>query len=1103
MKNKSFRHSRLCNAVSAILALSVSALCMNATLADTLEGNSGTETPVASCGYNLPAPAVKADTHGLRAIFYQDYQVPVTNCYEPDTFIVWDFGDGSVYRSPSFTLAVPEIDHVYEDDGDYTVRVYFEKADGETASETKEINISLKDVDPVVHIKQHKEDMSHMEVMAGDKIRLDGSTSLSKKGHEIVSYLWSTGETTPEIEITVDDDMLNNPEKRRFSLTVTDETGASQTRTIMVETGFGEACGVPPTYTIWTHFSALNAGETVNFSDASTDDLGGLCPYNIDSGKPIDYDFVYGSFSGTEFFWDFGDGSTLSADDTNAEHTYENPGDYTVLYAVVFKDARIHTAAKMITVAEPKLKAEIVPDGRDFYFSSDSAKIFVESNEPLMLQAQVKVSDESDDSLTYKWSTGETTPSITITPAYEPQEYTIEVTDSQGNTATATVHVVRNDPVVCSVDPFSGIVPEFESVTEELTVQLKDTTTMMKVQGCGGPVYEELDEEASNITRSWDFGDGTTGEGKEVTHTYEKSGIYTVTLIVTENDESATQIARDITVVKKGDPVPVTVKNAYFSIEQGTTLELDSSLYFPPIEGATYRWSTGESTPAIVVNPVYYKEYTLDVLDSTGAVVNHLICAVEVTHPVIPEDVSEFIPSIELRTSADTQDRTVLSGTSVTIDASKSFARSNSGENREGTQLIYNWSNGKTSPVITEVITENTTLTVEVTDPATGLSNTGYVSIKAVPDEAQVPLVPCVGIEGGEIIKINANVVFTGSCNHRDPSKLIFTWTVDGEVVGNEMNLNHTFTQPGTHKVEFSVSTGFGNSASIEVDVLVVEDENTPTVAIVGNNLALIGEEVMLIAKMSSVDESDIIWTLDGEVVSGLHSSALLHVFRDVGRHNVTVEVTDKNGVKHTAQYTVNVNSVTDPIRFNYADGNESEDEGNDVPFVQSGSQDENPIKLETGRRMAINIANISGTATIHVLKVDRENNTTQACRISENFVVECAASENSNAISVDNGSDVSMQFNEDGQYQVYVSAQSANADEVTGYIPLNVVENINEEEDNEEDDDQEEVADDNHDSEDNSSEGQSSGGKKGGSLDLFSLMLLAGSSFFLRRRKK
>ena len=181
---------------------------------------------------------------------------------------------------------------------------------------------------------------------------------------------------------------------------------------------------------------------------------------------------------------------------------------------------------------------------------------------------------------------------------------------------------------------------------------------------------------------------------------------------------------------------------------------------------------------------------------------------------------------------------------------------------------------------------------------------------------------------------------------------------------------------------------------------------------------------------------------------------------------------------------------------------------------MKSKSQEATPLKLLTDGHLSVNFANVAGYANIRILKVDSENNTVRACRFDFNIGVDCTSSHDGFSIGVPNGDGIALTFHEPGQYQVQVSAQSANADEVNGYIPLEVVESIDDVEPVSPDTpDTPEVAppddpevtppEDNPESDDNASESKSSGGKKGGALDLFSLMLLAGSSFFLRRRKK
>jgi PKD repeat protein len=45
-----------------------------------------------------------------------------------------------------------------------------------------------------------------------------------------------------------------------------------------------------------------------------------------------------------------------------------------------------------------------------------------------------------------------------------------------------------------------------------------------------------IDPNGSIVSYSWNFGDGTTAAGRDVTHTYAQDGEFTVTLIVTDND---------------------------------------------------------------------------------------------------------------------------------------------------------------------------------------------------------------------------------------------------------------------------------------------------------------------------------------------------------------------------------------------------------------------------------------------------------------------------------------------------------------------------------------------------------------------------------------
>jgi len=67
---------------------------------------------------------------------------------------------------------------------------------------------------------------------------------------------------------------------------------------------------------------------------------------------------------------------------------------------------------------------------------------------------------------------------------------------------------------------------------------------------------EAYDVEADALTYRWDFGDGATAEGDEVTHTYKALGSYNVTLVVTDKDGGSSEVTEVFEVLKKPVRLP-------------------------------------------------------------------------------------------------------------------------------------------------------------------------------------------------------------------------------------------------------------------------------------------------------------------------------------------------------------------------------------------------------------------------------------------------------------------------------------------------------------------------------------------------------------------
>ena len=141
------------------------------------------------------------------------------------------------------------------------------------------------------------------------------------------------------------------------------------------------------------------------------------------------------------------------------------------------------------------------------------------------------------------------------------------------------------------------------------------------------------------VSYQWKFGDGTTGSGVKVSHSYDKEGYFVITLTVTD-DAGATSVARHAVNVKAssggcsggtcgGTDIPLAVITGLPSCsggKVGTAIEFDGS-YSRAAEGkiVRYDWAFGDGTTGsgARVKHVYTKPgryiVTLTVTDENGA----------------------------------------------------------------------------------------------------------------------------------------------------------------------------------------------------------------------------------------------------------------------------------------------------------------------------------------------------------------------------------------------------------------------------------------------------------------------------------------------------
>jgi PKD repeat protein len=218
----------------------------------------------------------------------------------------------------------------------------------------------------------------------------------------------------------------------------------------------------------------------------------------FDGSRSSDIDGTIASYQ-----WDFGDGTTGTG--VSPTHDYSAPGDYVVHLTVT--DDQGATATDSVTVTGTA--ANIPPVAR-----------FTQSCTDVQCAFDGTTSNDPDGTITnFAWNFGDGATSALPDPSHVyshagTYNVSLTVTDNRGGTNTASTSLTVTAP---------NILPNAKAS-----------------KTCGGLTCSfdgsnSFDPDGTIVGYSWDFGDGVTGSGATIDHTYEFPGVYSVSLVVTDD----------------------------------------------------------------------------------------------------------------------------------------------------------------------------------------------------------------------------------------------------------------------------------------------------------------------------------------------------------------------------------------------------------------------------------------------------------------------------------------------------------------------------------------------------------------------------------------
>ena len=458
----------------------------------------------------------------------------------PITGRQWNFGDGTFSGD-----AAPV--HVYATPGRYTVTLRVTTAVGES-SETKQ---------DLIEVVARPAAAFEASPASGETPLTVNFTDLSSAGSSpITEWLWEFGDGTTS-DAQHPERVYNAAGLYTVKLTVTTNEGTSTvTRNDLIRVVRGPRADFTATPT------SGRAPLPVQFRDAS------------DAGsEPV-----------TARVWDFGDGTTSTAEDPS--HAYTQPGIYTVSLTTT-------------TSAGPDTER------KNGFITVDPAVGFTLTPATGTVPATVTFTDTTDAApltiAAWAWDFGDGGTSTLQNPVHTYTEagaytVTLTITTEQGEAAAARTGAVRLRPrAAFSGEPLSG-------AGAPHTVQFTDETAP------GNLAIRGWD---------WNFGDGTHSSQQNPSHTFTTPDVYDVTLTVLTDIGNSATTKTGYVVVRPEAAFSANVTSGVGSLAVQFSDDTDPG----NLDILTWNWNFGDGTSSGLQNPAhtYTQPGTYTVALTTGS----------------------------------------------------------------------------------------------------------------------------------------------------------------------------------------------------------------------------------------------------------------------------------------------------------------------------------------------------------------------------------------------------------------------------------------------------------------------------------------------------
>lgn len=460
-------------------------------------------------------------------------------------------------------------------------------------------------------------------------------------------------------------------------------------------------------------------------------------------------------------------------------------------------------------------------------------------------------------------------------------EVDLTVTDADTNTDTKSITITVNGTGIGPTAVASAIPTEGEAPLEVVFDGSAST------------------DDVAIVSYDWDFIDGGTSTEVSPTYTFITPGIYEVMLTVTDVEGLTDTDIISITVNQPNLPPLAVAEATPLNGEAPLEVTFTGSNSTDDNGVVEYAWDFGDGNTSIEANPVH--TYTIPgsyeaVLTVTDAGALSDMASISI---IVNDEANEVPTAVALAnpTEGPAPLPVIFNGSQSTDDKGI---------------VSYQWDfmDGTTSEEINPVTTfelpgvYNVTLTVADEE---GLTNTATVVITVNPgNEAPEAVASATPLSGDAPLEVS----FTGEDSTDDVQIVSYLWDFMDGATSTEMNPVHTYTAPGSYEVVLTVTDGEGatDMATVLITVNTPPGNEAPTAIATATPLSGVVPLEVTFNGENSTDDKGIVSFL-WDFADGTTSSETnpVHTYNAVGVYEVTLTVTDEEGLTGTDTVTITV----------------------------------------------------------------------------------------------------------------------------------------------------------------------------------------------------